>query len=157
MSDVFHLHHIAGDFITFEHRGSVLKLTPLTMRGRANIQTAFVNTVQNPVEKLMAIKSKIPAEHYAQAMDQAIKQAQYWPPAIDSPEALNIIASDHRLQASILVEMLRKYQPDRCEPLADELMEDLTPQLYAAIGGYGWTCRRPNEPDFPNPPETAGT
>jgi hypothetical protein len=157
MSQVFHLHHLAGDFITIEHRGTVLKLTPLTMRGRANIQAAFVNSVPGPVEKVAAMKSKVSPEQYAAAMEHALKQAQYWPPAIDSPEALNVIASEHHLQACILAEMLRKHQPDTCQALAEELMDDLTPQAYAAIGGYGWTCRRPNEPDFQNPPETTGT
>jgi len=151
MSDVFHLHQIAGDYIVYDLPEIRVKLTPLTMRGRGNLGSVFVNTVKSPVDNVLLLKGKLPEEAYQKALENAVKQQQYWPPAIDSVEALNIMAGSYALQESLLAEMLRKFQPEDCERLAKELMETLTPTEYAKIGGFGWTGRRPDEPDFMNP------
>ena len=154
MSDVFHLHQIAGDFIEINLDGKTLKITPLTMRGRGAIGSVFCSQVQSPIASVMELKSILPEESYKVALESAVKRQQYWPPAIDSQEALEVMAANLTMQTALLAEMLRKYHPADCEQLAIELMDSNTPIEYARIGAYGWTARRPDEPDFRKPPET---
>lgn len=152
MSDVFHIHQIAGDFIEFTRDGRTVKLAPLTMKGRANLGIKFLSVAKSPIEKVKALKPDLSEDAYKQAFDSAVRAQQYWPPAIDSSEALTFMAANVDMQTALLVEMLRKHQPDECTNLAEWLMDTLTPIEYAEIGAYGWTAKRATEPDFLKPP-----
>lgn len=152
MSDVFHLHQICGDAIEFTREGRTVKLAPLTMRGRGNLGIKFLTIAKSPLERLKAVKPEMSEESYKAAFEVALKQQQYWPPAIDSAEALTFMAGNMEMQQAILAEMLRKHQPDNAEGLAEWLMDVLTPVEYAEIGAFGWTARRATEPDFTTPP-----
>ena len=152
MSDVFHIHQIAGDCIEFERDGRKVRLCPLTMRGRGNLGTRFMNIAKSPIELVKQLKPDLSDEAYKSAFETALKQQQYWPPAIDSTEALTFMAGNTDMQTAILTEMLRKCHADNCDALAEWLMDVLTPMEYAESESFGWTGRRANEPDFITPP-----
>lgn len=144
---VFQLHQLGDDAVEMDINGKLYTFTMVSLGGRSRMETVLRRVVPNPIDIAKEACSGQPHEVARVLMDKAFHQRSFWPPAIESDEGVDWVMKSFDLQIAMLREMLRLHHPDLSLDEARSVGESIGIETFAALMRFGWTGKRPDDPD----------
>lgn len=147
MAAVFHLNELGDDFIEAELAGTVYRLSPITMGGRARIQALIKNAWTSPLELFAEIKKDLSPEAAAAVFETALHKAMFDAPRVESELGVQLIFESDKLIRQVVEEMLRKYHRDLTPDQVTDLAESISIEAFAKILPFAWGGKRALDPN----------